>query len=137
MFHGILHQGLDRKDGPQEALRMLPGTPLPPPSNLQWMESGDGTSASRTGIWEPLVSAGQPIRKGRPISIIRNYTGVVLERLAAVQDGVVLAVVVTPPVNAGETLLSVRIPTESRWRRVPARSSPSRCRWSVIDGRFH
>lgn len=69
--------------------------------NEAWMR------ASATGYWHPAVEVGQPVRAGDPLGEVQDAFGVALERPVAPIDGIVLFLVSSLAMNAGDPLLAV------------------------------
>ena len=70
-------------------------------------------ASEHDGVWEPdaLVRAGQVVREGARLGIVRDFHGEVLAEVRAPGDGILLILLGTPPVNRGETIAVVaRLP---------------------------
>jgi predicted deacylase len=66
-----------------------------------WMRSGV------TGYWHPAVEVGATVTKGTVVGEVRDAFGAVLERPEAPMDGVVLFLVTSLAMNAGDPLLAL------------------------------
>lgn len=99
-------------DGLANALRhlgMLPGDVRPRRESMRsvgrfvWLRSADA------GWWEPDVGAGDEFRAGSSLGTVRNLFGDLIERVRAVEDGVVLFVTTSPAVEADGLLLGLGV----------------------------
>jgi uncharacterized protein len=68
--------------------------------NEAWMR------ATATGYWHPTVEVGQRVASGTVVGEVRDAFGQVLERPAAPIDGVVIFLVTSLAMNAGDPLLA-------------------------------
>ena len=66
-----------------------------------WMRS------STTGYWHPGVTVGERVEQGTIVGEVQDAFGVVLERPAAPMDGVVIFLVSSLAMNAGDPLLAL------------------------------
>jgi predicted deacylase len=80
-------------DQPRHDTRVLP--------HEAWMR------ASSTGYWHPSVEVGHEVAAGAVVGEVRDAFGAVLERPAAPVDGVVLFLVTSLAMNAGDPLLAL------------------------------
>jgi predicted deacylase len=69
--------------------------------NEAWMRS------TTTGYWDPAVAVGDRITAGTVVGEVQDAFGAVLERPTAPQDGVVIFLVSTLAMNAGDPLLAL------------------------------
>ena len=76
---------------------------------IAFIEERFSQSSSHTGFFYPLKSSGDYIVKGMEIGTITDFFGRVLEEVYAVESGVILYMLGTPPVNKGETLVSMGV----------------------------
>ena len=53
------------------------------------------------------------LKRGELVGIIRDYTGKVVERLLSPADGHVLYGVTGPPVEPGDSVVTIALPTDS------------------------
>ncbi len=93
-------------------LDMADGAPSPAPNPLFIRERYYATS-EYDGVWEPdpCVVAGQLVREGARLGVVRDYHGNPLTEIRAPGDGILLILLGTPPVNQGETIAVVaRVP---------------------------
>jgi predicted deacylase len=63
--------------------------------------------ATTTGYWHPAVEVGQRVTRGAVVGQVQDAFGVVLERPAAPIDGVVIFLVSSLAMNAGDPLLAL------------------------------
>ncbi len=80
-------------DAPRHTTEVLP--------TEAWMR------ATATGYWHPQVSVGQRVAGGTVVGEVRDAFGQVLERPAATIDGVVIFLVTSLAMNAGDPLLAL------------------------------
>jgi predicted deacylase len=83
----------DAPDEPRHATEILP--------TEAWMRAGT------VGYWHPAVEVGQRVVGGTIVGEVRDAFGVVLERPAAPIDGVVIFLVTSLAMNAGDPLLAL------------------------------
>jgi uncharacterized protein len=83
----------DAPDGPRSATEVLP--------TEAWMR------ATETGYWHPAVEVGQRVANGTVVGDVRDAFGQVLERPTAPIDGVVIFLVTSLAMNAGDPLLAL------------------------------
>ena len=86
-------------------LGMAPGEPAPTENPLFIRERAYATS-DHDGVWEPdsRVRAGQYVREGARLGVVRDFHGDPLAEIRAPADGVMLILLGAPPVNRGETI---------------------------------
>ena len=86
-------------------LGMMPGEPAPTANPLFVSERAYATS-EHDGVREPepLVRAGQYVREGAALGVVRDFHGNLLTEVRAPADGLMLILLGTPPVNRGETI---------------------------------
>ena len=63
--------------------------------------------ASATGYWHPSVGVGDQVAKGAVVGEVRDAFGQVLEAPVATIDGVVIFLVTSLAMNAGDPLLAL------------------------------
>jgi predicted deacylase len=83
----------DAPDEPRHATEVLP--------TEAWMR------ATTTGYWHPTLTVGQRVTAGTVVGEVRDAFGHVLERPAAPIDGVVIFLVTSLAMNAGDPLLAL------------------------------
>jgi uncharacterized protein len=88
-------------------LRMLPGPPDPPPTGMRRVGSFVWLRCREEGWWEPAAGAGEAVRSGQPLGLVRDLWGDVLEEIEAPADGVILFVTTSPAVVAEGLLLGL------------------------------
>ncbi len=89
-------------------LGILPGSPKPAPrptvfSRFDWLCS------EHRGCWYPAVRAGDQVREGQLIGVIKDYWGDTLTEHRAPADGVVLFVVTSLAINPTDPLVGVGV----------------------------
>lgn len=87
-------------------LDMLEGEPEKIP-DLQWIKESITVSSEHTGLFYPLVVSEEWVKKGQVVGRITDFFGQILQEVKAPVDGMVLYVVVTPPISKGETLMGM------------------------------
>ena len=65
--------------------------------------------SKHTGIWYPTTKAGDSIEKGEIIGTVTDFFGNLLEEVQADASGLILYILGTPPVNQGDSLVSIGI----------------------------
>lgn len=63
-----------------------------------------------TGMLTAFVQRGQEIHRGEPLFVVTDFTNKKPVGIPAGGDGVVLAIMVTPPVNKGDAVILIGIP---------------------------
>jgi predicted deacylase len=109
---GLLEESAVRLhlDGLSNAFRhlgMLPGDPAPPPPGMCSVEGFVWLRSLNEGWWEPVVRAGDDVRAGSLLGVVRNLYGDVQEEIVAPDDGVLLFVTTSPAVSADGLLLGL------------------------------
>ena len=80
----------------------------PTPAHLtELLPSEAWMRAAESGYWHPAVEVGQRVSVGTVVGEVRDAFGAVLERPAAPQDGVVIFLVTSLAMNAGDPLLAL------------------------------
>ncbi|HWQ03709.1 MAG TPA: succinylglutamate desuccinylase/aspartoacylase family protein, partial [Candidatus Nitrosotenuis sp.] len=72
-----------------------------------WIDKNEVLRSSATGIFHARVQAGQSVAQGTLVGVLTDYFGGTLGEVRAPFAGVILYVVATPPVSAGEPLAMV------------------------------
>jgi uncharacterized protein len=87
-------------------LQMLPGVP---PKHVKhvFVIRDETIRAKETGIFYALVPRGSTVKKGTKLGYLTDFFGNRLSDARAPFDGVVLYILGTPPVSAGEPLVSL------------------------------
>ena len=96
-------------DGLENALRhleMLPGEPRPP-SGVRHVGRFVWLRSHGEGWWEAAVAAGDEVRAGSPLGVVRNPYGDTVEEIVAPEEGVVLFLTTSPAVAADGLLLGL------------------------------
>ncbi|MGH7619682.1 MAG: succinylglutamate desuccinylase/aspartoacylase family protein [Gemmatimonadaceae bacterium] len=84
-------------------LGMLPG-PAELVASPKWIDPSEVLTSPDTGLWYPAVNPDQRVRQGDLFGRLTDYFGETLAEVCAPLDGVVLYVVVSPAMGAGEPL---------------------------------
>ena len=92
-------------------LKMEAGAPAPPRQDARWLDDTTGVSATQTGIFTPVATTARAVRRGEVIGTIRDYVGRVVETIVSPIDGYLLYGIAGPPVNAGDTVATIGIPS--------------------------
>lgn len=108
---GIIEEDLVEKiaDGVislAKELDMIAGESLPSEGTV-FIKNRTSISSPHTGFFYPLKSSGDYITKGMKIGYITNFFNRKLEDVYAKDSGIILYMLGTPPVNKGESLLSL------------------------------
>ncbi len=87
-------------------LNVLPGKPEPVPpatvfTQFAWLRS------EHRGCWYPVVRAGERVRQGQAIGVIKDYWGDPVAEHRASVDGVVLFVVTSLAINPTDPLVGI------------------------------
>lgn len=86
------------------SLGMLPSAPEATPNDVLLITDRAYISSAYDGIFYPSKVAGEYVSKGMKLGYVTNYFGETLETIKASEDGILLIILGTPPVNKGETL---------------------------------
>lgn len=84
---------------------------VPPPVRL--FEGTVGAAASHTGVFHPARPGPRPVAKGELLGTIRDYTGREVERILSPIDGYALYGITGPPVEAGDSVVTIAVPTDA------------------------
>ena len=98
--------------GLENALRhlgMLPGDPAPPRADMRSVGRFIWLRCEDEGWWEPDVRAGDVVAAGASLGKVRNLFGDLEERIAALDDGVVLFVTTSPAVETDGLLVGLGV----------------------------
>ncbi len=90
--------------------KMLPGAPL---LNRRMPAVFTGTASASInfdGVWYPAVAAGAMVKKGDVVGVVKDFGGKELETIAAPEGGLVLYMASAPPVNAGQSVVTIARP---------------------------
>jgi predicted deacylase len=90
-------------------MRARPVSAMPRP--LRQFEGTTSLGAGHTGVYHPVDPRPRPIAKGELVGIIRDYTGKEVQRLLAPVDGYALYGITGPPVEIGDAVVTIAIPT--------------------------
>lgn len=90
--------------------KMLPGAPLLTRRIPAMFLGTESASSKFSGMWYPQVSKGTAVKKGDAIGVVKDFTGKELEKIVAPMDGVVLYMASAPPVNAGQSVVTIARP---------------------------
>ena len=97
-------------------LQMIGGEPSPTTSPLIIRERAY-VESQHEGIWfpEPRIEAGSFVPKGTRLGTVTDFFGKVLMEARAPESGMLLLILSTPPVNAGETLAVIANVQPNGW----------------------
>jgi hypothetical protein len=87
-------------------LRMLPGQTAPI-KNPVYVDRDETIRTTEAGIFYPLVTRGQLEKKDALLGYVTNLHGQKVHEARAPLAGKVMFIVKTPPVSAGEPLVSI------------------------------
>ncbi len=89
-------------------LDMIGGEPEPTRNPL-FVKERFYARSERDGVWDPdpRVRAGQYVREGARLGVVRDFHGRPVDDIRAPGDGLLLILLGTPPVNQGETIAVV------------------------------
>jgi uncharacterized protein len=93
-------------------LKMTPGPPDPPRTDIRWFDGTADPTATVTGIYTPVATTGRAVRKGDVIGTVTDYAGRERERILSPVDGYVMYGLAGPPVRAGEAVATIGIPAK-------------------------
>jgi predicted deacylase len=97
------------EEGVENVLRslgMLAG-PLRPADNTVWIDRYEVIYSEHDGLFHPETEMGYYVREGERVGRITDYFGKTIQELRAPFTGILLYIVGTPPVMAGEPLFEV------------------------------
>lgn len=89
-------------------LEMLEGQVISTPG-LQVIRKRKSQSSSHAGIFYPLKAGGDYVKKGMKLGYTTDFFGRTIEEVFAETSGVILYMLGTPPINKGETIVSIGI----------------------------
>lgn len=100
--------------GVENALSILgisdrPVTPMPPPMRL--FEGSTSLGAGSAGVYHPVDPRPRMLAKGELVGTIRDYSGKEVEQLLSPVDGYALYGITGPPVEAGDAVVTIALPT--------------------------
>lgn len=72
-----------------------------------WLDRNEVLRSEHTGIWHPVAQAGRTVATGTLLGVVNDFFGQRLAEVRAPFAGVVLYIVHTPPINAGEPLAMI------------------------------
>jgi predicted deacylase len=102
--------------GVENALAILGMRDAPvraPAAPARLFEGSIAVEAGHAGIYHPADPRPRPLTKGEVIGIIRDYTGRETQRLTSPIDGYALYGITGPPVEAGDDVVTIAVPTTS------------------------
>jgi uncharacterized protein len=88
-------------------LGLRDGTGDPPPLPTKRLEADVWLRSEASGFWQPTVAPGDAVVAGQPVGAVEDPFGAVLQAVTAPQDGVVLFIVSSLAMNAGDPLLAI------------------------------
>jgi hypothetical protein len=89
------------------AAGLIDDAPAEPAHRTETLPTEAWMRASTTGYWHPAVAVGERVEHGTVVGEVQDAFGVVLERPAAPMDGVVIFLVSSLAMNAGDPLLAL------------------------------
>jgi uncharacterized protein len=90
-----------------KAAGLIDDAPATPGFETQVLGNEAWMRASATGYWHPAVEVGAAVKAGDAVGEVQDAFGVALERPVAPIDGVVIFLVTSLAMNAGDPLLAV------------------------------
>lgn len=76
-------------------------------------EGTTSVAAGQTGVYHPADPRPRALARGELLGVIRDYTGREVERLVAPVDGYALYGITGPPVEAGDPVVTIALPTDA------------------------
>jgi predicted deacylase len=92
-------------------LKMMPGTPNPPRSDVRWFDGTTAAVATVTGIYTPVATSARMVKKGELIGTVTDYAGRETERIVSPVDGYAMYGLAGPSVRAGEAVVTIGLPS--------------------------
>jgi uncharacterized protein len=89
------------------AAGLVAGAPATPAHRTEILPTEAWMRATTTGYWHPAVAVGDRVPSGTVVGEVQDAFGAVLERPAAPMDGVVIFLVSSLAMNAGDPLLAL------------------------------
>ncbi|MCG8318232.1 MAG: M14 family metallopeptidase [Cytophagales bacterium] len=89
-------------------LQMTQGTPILS-KGIAFIDERFYIISDHTGLFYPLKTSGTFVRKGMKIGYITDFFNKTIEEVYADSSGIILYMLGTPPVNAGETLAAIGV----------------------------
>jgi uncharacterized protein len=90
-------------------LGMLAGPPAAAPEPVH-IEERQSVRADTDGVFWPMAPAGRYVAKGTLLGEVRDFHGALVQEVRAPAAGIVLVILSSPPVKAGETIATIAIP---------------------------
>lgn len=75
--------------------------------SIAYIEERTSQSSAHTGFFYPNKSSGDYVKKGMKIGHITDFFGQTLQAVYAETSGIILYMLGTPPINKGETVVSI------------------------------
>lgn len=88
-------------------LRMTEEKPEHTVKRPVWIDRNEVLRSEHTGIWHPMARSGHTVAAGALLGVVTDFFGQRLGEVHAPFAGVVLYIVHTPPINAGEPLAMI------------------------------
>ncbi|RYG07346.1 MAG: succinylglutamate desuccinylase [Chitinophagaceae bacterium] len=88
-------------------LSFLPYSKMSKRGPVSTIAERDYINSNFKGIFYPAKKAGEFVKKGTKLGYITNYFGEVIQTVHAENDGIILMLITTPPVNKGEDLVVI------------------------------
>jgi predicted deacylase len=86
---------------------LIDAAPAAPSFGTEVLSTEAWMRATTTGYWHPAVAVGDSVSAGTVVGEVQDAFGTILERPAATMDGVVIFLVSSLAMNAGDPLLAV------------------------------
>ena len=90
-----------------QAAGLIDDAPTAPRFDTEVLRTEAWMRAAQTGYWHPSVGVGDRVAKGAVVGEVRDPFGTVLEAPIAAIDGVVIFLVTSLAMNAGDPLLAL------------------------------
>ena len=81
------------------------------PTPARLFEGTAALAAGHAGVYHPVDPRPRPLARGELVGIIRDYTGKVVERLLSPVDGYAIYGITGPPVEQGDSVVTLALPT--------------------------
>jgi predicted deacylase len=94
-------------------LKMMPGTPEPPRSDVRWFDNTTEAVATVTGIYTPVAASARMVKKGDLIGTVTDYEGREVERIVSPVDGYAMYGLAGPSVRKGEAVVTIGLPARN------------------------
>ena len=72
-----------------------------------WVEEVTYVLSEHQGLFYPLVQGGQHVQKGELLGYLTDFFGNIIQKAFAPHDGIVMYIISTPPMSAGEPMAKI------------------------------